>query len=305
MVRKEISDEKSALQTVGTDTQKEHETEVISYQKKIGDFTVLLKNHEFASNVFAFMQAQTMPNIWFSQFNLDEKNKGVQLSGESDDVDAFSRQVAVLEKNPYVKNIGTLNSSLGQAARTEFNIGLVLDQSIFNYLPSMSLIPAATASGQPTGTPASQTTPASSQGPAGSPPATVSSEKLMTSFHLLLNPEVVGIPDETNYIFTLNVPYGTSVTSLTPAIVISPTATISPASLVPQDFTNPVTYVVTAQDGSTQSYQVKVVVAPPPEVKKSNQSGSTLLIFIILVIIIVAVIAGVFLLIWRKNKQKR
>ena len=86
------------MQTVGTDQQKEQETEVIDYRKKINDFTDLLKNHEFASNVFAFMQAQTMPNVWFKQFSLDEKNNAVQLSGEADDMDAFSRQVAALKK---------------------------------------------------------------------------------------------------------------------------------------------------------------------------------------------------------------
>lgn len=89
MIKSQISEETSALHMVGTDEQKQHETEVIRYQKKIGDFSMLLKNHEFASNVFAFMQAQTMPNVWFDQFNLDEKNNAVQLSGESDDVDSL------------------------------------------------------------------------------------------------------------------------------------------------------------------------------------------------------------------------
>ena len=77
---------------------------------------------------------QTMPNVWFKQFSLDEKNNAVQLSGESDDMDAFSRQVAVFENNKYVKSIGTLSSSLGESARVEFNVNLVLDPNIFNYL---------------------------------------------------------------------------------------------------------------------------------------------------------------------------
>ena len=141
----DIKIETADLQTVGTDQQKQQETEVINYQKKIKDFTNLLKNHEFASNVFAFMQAQTMPNIWFNQFSLDEKNNAVQLSGESDNMDAFSRQVAVFEKNKYVKNIGTFNSSLGESARIEFNMNLMLDQNIFNYLSDMLLSSIATS----------------------------------------------------------------------------------------------------------------------------------------------------------------
>ena len=96
--REGIRKEMTALQTVGTDQQKDQEKEVIDYKGKISDFSNLLKNHEFASNAFAFMQAQTMPNVWFKQFNLDEKNAIIQLSGESDDMDAFSRQVTTFKK---------------------------------------------------------------------------------------------------------------------------------------------------------------------------------------------------------------
>lgn len=130
-LRQDIKKEIAALQTVGTNQQKEYETVVIRYQKKINDFVNLLKNHEFASKALVFMEEQTMPNIWFKQFSLDQKSRGIQLIGEADSMDAFARQVTSFEKNKYVKNIGTLNSSLGDAGRTQFNINLLLDQSIF------------------------------------------------------------------------------------------------------------------------------------------------------------------------------
>lgn len=44
---------------------------------------------------------------------------------------------------------------------------------------------------------------------------------------------------------------GIALTALTPAIVVSPNASIDPASGVTRDFTNPVTYTVTAEDGTT------------------------------------------------------
>ena len=71
------------------------------------------------------MQAETMPNIWFKQFSLDAKNASVQLSGEADSMDSFSRQVSVFEKNEYIKSLGNLSSSLGQAAKINFNIRIV------------------------------------------------------------------------------------------------------------------------------------------------------------------------------------
>ena len=58
------------------------------------------------------------------------------------------------------------------------------------------------------------------------------------------------------------VPYGTDVTSLVPIITISEKASISPASGVPTDFTNPVVYTVTAEDGSKATYTATVTENP-------------------------------------------
>ena len=163
--RQDIQAESLKFSNVGTDQQRQEETDVISYQKKISDFTSLFKNHEFASNVFAFMQTQTIPNVWFKQFSLDEKGGTVQLSGESDNLDSLSRQVSVLEKNKYVTNVGNLNSSLGDNAKIEFNVSITLSQDIFNYLSDMTAVlqpPTAPAQLVPSipGIPVSPGTPA-------------------------------------------------------------------------------------------------------------------------------------------------
>ena len=58
---------------------------------------------------------------------------------------------------------------------------------------------------------------------------------------------------------SIHVPASQSVTSLAPTFTVSPAATLTPASGSTNNFSSPVTYTVTAQDGSTQSYQVSVV----------------------------------------------
>ena len=57
--------------------------------------------------------------------------------------------------------------------------------------------------------------------------------------------------NSTNATVDITVINGTNVTALTPTITISDGAEISPASGVEQDFTNPVVYTVTAEDGTT------------------------------------------------------
>ncbi len=59
---------------------------------------------------------------------------------------------------------------------------------------------------------------------------------------------------------TLQLPFGTSLTSLTPTITITGIS-VNPASGVAQDFTTPRQYVVTASDGSTKTYTATVTAA--------------------------------------------
>lgn len=69
-----------------------------------------------------------------------------------------------------------------------------------------------------------------------------------------------GVISGTNIV--VEMPKDTVVTALAPTITISDGASVSPESGVEQDFTNPVTYTVTAQDETTtKEYVVTVVVA--------------------------------------------
>jgi len=131
MQNKEIKEQEIALESVGTDQQKEYEEEVLLYQKKIADFVGLFRNHEFASKVFGFIEQQTRPNIWFKSFDMNREGGAVKLPGEADNMEAFSRQVSVLEKNEYVKKLNVINSTAGDLARVTFNLDITLDPKIF------------------------------------------------------------------------------------------------------------------------------------------------------------------------------
>jgi hypothetical protein len=96
-----------------------------------------------------------------------------------------------------------------------------------------------------------------------------------------------GTIDEAAKTVVLNLPYGANVSSLAPVITVSPDATVSPASGAAQNFSGPVIYTVTAQNGDTQDYAVTVYVAggadtgvvPPPAFPADigiTQSGNTL-----------------------------
>jgi Tfp pilus assembly protein PilV len=87
------------------------------------------------------------------------------------------------------------------------------------------------------------------------------SEKNIISFKFPgLTPNVTATINATAKTIAATVPAGTDVTALVPTIEISEDASITPASGAAQNFTNPVTYTVTAEDDSQQTYTVTVTV---------------------------------------------
>lgn len=66
--------------------------------------------------------------------------------------------------------------------------------------------------------------------------------------------------NESEKTIALTLPAGTDITKLKPVVKVSDKASISPASEAETDFTNPVVYTVTAEDGSTQAYTVTIDV---------------------------------------------
>ncbi len=91
-----------------------------------------------------------------------------------------------------------------------------------------------------------------------------STGKAITAFGFnALSPAVAGTVSGNSIAAT--VPFSVDVTSLVPTISASSKATVSPATGVTQNFSNPVTYTVTAEDGSTATYTVTVTKSAAPK----------------------------------------
>ncbi len=89
--------------------------------------------------------------------------------------------------------------------------------------------------------------------------------KAITAFDFEdLDPPVIGDINEADKTITLEVPHGTDTGALVPTITHTGES-ISPESGVAQDFSDPVEYTVTAEDGSTAVYTATVIVLPSME----------------------------------------
>jgi hypothetical protein len=95
-------------------------------------------------------------------------------------------------------------------------------------------------------------------------PTARNSEKLILKFSFnQLTPIVNATIDETTKTITAVVPQTVDLATLKPSISISVKAKVSPDSGQIQNFTNPVTYVVTAENGKTRTYTVTVTKDVP------------------------------------------
>ena len=74
-------------------------------------------------------------------------------------------------------------------------------------------------------------------------------------------PVAEGDIDTTLRTVLVRVPVASKVLALKPTITLSPEASVNPNNQVAQNFTNPVTYLVTASDCTKRAYRVSVIVA--------------------------------------------
>jgi len=120
--------------------QKIDEKKVLYYRKKINDFDLVVNNHKISSNIFIFIEKNTLPNIWFSGFDMSQSANNIKLSGQSENMETLSRQVQIFERSKdYIKNITVLNSQVDIMGKIGFTLDLRLNPEIFTYKPSIQL----------------------------------------------------------------------------------------------------------------------------------------------------------------------
>ena len=94
---------------------------------------------------------------------------------------------------------------------------------------------------------------------------------------VLSEQESASVIDTVNHTVTIKVTYGTSLTSLSPTILLDEGATISPTSGTATNFTSPVEYTVTALDGiTTQVWTVTVTVDESADAPTLTTSAVTI-----------------------------
>lgn len=107
------------------------EQEVLSYQKKISDFSLLLQGHLASSNLVGFLEEISHPKVWFSQFSLNAPEGQLTLNGYSDSFMSVGQQLLILKEKPLIKSFNLSEISIGKQGEVSFVLSLSLDSKIF------------------------------------------------------------------------------------------------------------------------------------------------------------------------------
>jgi pectate lyase len=108
-----------------------------------------------------------------------------------------------------------------------------------------------------------------------------SAAKDITAFVLSASQMGAAVINATAGTVGVTMPIGTNLSNITPTtLTISANATISPTSSTPRDFSVPVAYTVTAQDGTTKNWTITVTTIDPAavytdyEAEEANYTGT-------------------------------
>lgn len=121
-LNQELSEIEKAL--VRTDAEKAVENEMSIYQKKIEDFGNLLDTRRSPLKVFSFLEKNTHPRVWFSNFSFDLEKGSLSLSGQAESPEVLEQQLIIFKKQETVKNVTLLTFSIIKEGKIDFDLQL-------------------------------------------------------------------------------------------------------------------------------------------------------------------------------------
>ena len=106
--------------------------EFLSYQKKINDFNFLMNQRLENLRFFENFETIIHPYVWFSEINLNSRERMVVLSGQAQSFEVLEQQFLVLKDQNWLKNISLGSVSIAEGGKIDFNLSFSFDLSLLN-----------------------------------------------------------------------------------------------------------------------------------------------------------------------------
>ncbi|MDD2696806.1 MAG: hypothetical protein PHE52_01450 [Candidatus Pacebacteria bacterium] len=106
------------------------EREIIKYDRKIDNLSLLLSQHLAPSGIFELLQDSCLPQVHYSQFNLDAKQASLLLSGITQSFETLGQQFLVLQGSDWVNDVKLDRISISKEGKVTFDLSLSLNPNV-------------------------------------------------------------------------------------------------------------------------------------------------------------------------------
>lgn len=111
------------------------EQEIKNYQKMLADYKTISSRHKITSRIFSFIEERTLPEVWFSTFDMTQSSQLLVLKGETETMATLGRQTKVFEDSQkYVAGASVVESNVDkESGKVKFTLHLALHPAMFDY----------------------------------------------------------------------------------------------------------------------------------------------------------------------------
>ena len=118
------------LEKVKSPERFDSEKKMISYQKKIADFSYLIQNHKLTSKLFTLLEKLSHPKAQFTNFNFTADKSKIILKGETDNFFTLGQQYLIFRAEPTIKEVNLSEVSIGKSGRIGFSFEITPSSEI-------------------------------------------------------------------------------------------------------------------------------------------------------------------------------
>jgi len=128
-LEKQVADLDNQIKTYSQQIPPEEQTKLVSFYSQIANLQSILASHVISSQLFDWLEKNTVPTIYYSKLDLLSSSNQLNLSGYSKTVDDFSRQMILFQNDPLIERIAINSVTAGANNLWQFDITLFLKKN--------------------------------------------------------------------------------------------------------------------------------------------------------------------------------
>ena len=131
-VEREVAMLKAKIEDFGRQVPAADQERIVAFYSQLSNLRVILDHHTRASSLFSWLEANTLPRIYFSKLNkLNVDKRELQLSGFSKSLQDIPSQVKLFESQPDVMRVDFGNIAVTQTNLWQFDLTITFRESMF------------------------------------------------------------------------------------------------------------------------------------------------------------------------------